>query len=178
MARRRRAKLGATPAYASTLRRGGGDDMRSTAVGGVPAARIMPRGAAGGPPGAAGDGARHDVIHALLAGLKRGVESVAGWVAAADMLLESHEQAAASARRHGVGLQAAAASGALAAYAVGGELDGELGAAVGSAQAAVDAARQGLCVLARRALLGHESMEQARARRRRGGADRGGAGRG
>ncbi|KAG1666570.1 hypothetical protein FOA52_000537 [Chlamydomonas sp. UWO 241] len=152
MALRRRTKLGLTPAYASTSHQHACARTSSSTVGAVtvmPAGGIGSGGCGGGSGGerVAADERRH-VIRELMAGLKRGVPSIAGWVCAADMLLEAHEEAVAEARRQGVVLRSGVGGGGGAPR-------------TGSAQAAVDAAREGLRVLAQRDLVGHESMEQA-----------------
>jgi hypothetical protein len=64
----------------------------------------------------------------LLAGLKRGVASLAGWLAASDLLLEQHEEQAQQRKREGV----------------------KDPAGLHTAQAAVDAAKEGLRAVAHR----------------------------
>lgn len=77
------------------------------------------------------------LLQELLAGLKRGVSSAAGWLAAAEMLLEKHQQ-----------LQQQSPSSPQSA------------ALTSTAQAALDAAKEGLKYVAHRDFLGKEHMEQ------------------
>lgn len=79
----------------------------------------------------------------LLAGLKRGVASASGWLAAADLLLEQHQELTNQQLREG---GSAMANG---------------GAAAAVAKAALDAAKEGLRYVAHRDFLGKEHMEQA-----------------
>lgn len=82
---------------------------------------------------------RKFMLRELLAGMKRGVPSAAGWLAAADLLLEQHQE-----------LKRQQIKEATPAAVI-----------TATAQAALDAAREGLRYVAHRDFLGKEHMEQA-----------------
>ena len=84
-------------------------------------------------------------LQELLAGLKRGVSSASGWLAAAELLLDQHREQLLLQAREGRGVTVAGGA-----------------AAAATAQSALDAAKEGLRYVAQRDFLGMESVEQVR----------------